>query len=217
MNQKQLSPTTSRRLLAYSAAASVGAFALPTASEAEVQHTDLDPDTLINVGDTSFGIDFDNNSVDDVVIFLNDQNVTVQGFNDPATTIFTTGGYYIESFALGEPINDFSTLYTFPNRRMALDDTFNFFSGAESYLGARVDIGGNDHYGWVGVEVVDEPGLNDLSFIVRDFAYEDIPGLEILAGSLTSVPEPSAYAMGLGLLALGAAGLKVRRRNNKSK
>ncbi len=65
---------------------------------------------------------------------------------------------------------------------------------------------------WFSLKYLFSPGLTKITF--TDFIYDDTPGAGIHVGdSPAPVPEPAtAGLMGLGLLALGAAGLRERRR-----
>lgn len=69
------------------------------------------------------------------------------------------------------------------------------------YLGARFDIAGDWHYGWV--EVDSWTGVN--TGFIRGYAYETQPGVPIFAGS---VPEPGRTT----LLMLAFIGWCLRRR-----
>lgn len=85
-----------------------------------------------------------------------------------------------------------------------------FDSGVIGYLGFQFDPGdGLQRYGWA--EVIITAQLNNSSFQVLEWAYEDTPDLAIQVGS-TAVPEPEMAAVGLGVLAAGAAGLRRWRK-----
>lgn len=54
------------------------------------------------------------------------------------------------------------------------------FLGTEGYLGARFDISGSTHYGWVRVEM----SADGKTLTIKDYAYEASPGVAIAAGDL---------------------------------
>jgi hypothetical protein len=70
------------------------------------------------------------------------------------------------------------------------------------FVGVRLNLNGNTHYGWIGLT------YNDAfhNIVLRDFAYEDVPDTAILAGA-TAIPEASQVL----ILALGAAGVAAWR------
>jgi hypothetical protein len=79
-------------------------------------------------------------------------------------------------------------------------------AGNVEYIGVKFRLNDNEfgdlHYGWIGIDFTNQA---DLTGVVTGYAYETTPDTAILAGA---VPEPS----GLALLALGAAGLLIRRK-----
>jgi hypothetical protein len=108
----------------------------------------------------------------------------------------------------------------------------NFAFGQTDYLGFKFNIGGKEHFGWVRMKVSIRrfPGKKITVTVLHDYGYETIPGKSIKAGqtqstaddfpyqdlgaSLTTpVPETQPPAT-LGLLALGAPGLSIWRRES---
>ena len=87
------------------------------------------------------------------------------------------------------------------------------FSGSDSgFVGLKFDISGADHYGWLEV-IVSRSGGRPSELSVLSGAYETQPGVDIAAGA---IPEPASVGMGLGLLALGAAGVRSMRRQPRA-
>ncbi len=76
------------------------------------------------------------------------------------------------------------------------------------YVGFKFLITGQTHYGWANIT------LGDQNLTVNDWAYESSPNTAIAA---SAVPEPAQSAAGLGLLALGAAGVATFKRRAKAK
>ena len=84
-----------------------------------------------------------------------------------------------------------------------------FTSGASGYIGFQFKPEDTTLYGWAEVILTDSPSL---SFRVVQWAYEDL-GANIKTGDTgAAIPEPAGAATGLGLLALGAAGVRRMRR-----
>ncbi|HVU38153.1 MAG TPA: hypothetical protein VHC95_07455 [Opitutales bacterium] len=73
------------------------------------------------------------------------------------------------------------------------------------YVGFEFLISGFTHYGWADIDV----GLHFVT--IRDWAYESVAGASIMV----PVPEPANAPVGLGLLALGAAGISAYKRRRK--
>ncbi len=74
------------------------------------------------------------------------------------------------------------------------------------YVGFKFLITGQQHYGWANITL----GDNSLTF--NDWAYESTANTAIPAGATVAVPEPAQSAAGLGLLALGTAGVAAFKR-----
>jgi hypothetical protein len=103
----------------------------------------------------------------------------------------------------------------------------------DHYLGVRFAINGKTHYGWIRLTVTSNVKLNrpTLSATITGYAYETVPNKPILAGTAgiaaaaaekptADVQTPENYrnqsGPSLGMLAAGAEGLAVWRREEPS-
>ncbi len=75
------------------------------------------------------------------------------------------------------------------------------------FLGVRFNLGDGAHYGFFDVSYDNTPNRNIGTMTIWGWAYEDSADTAITTGASGAVPEPAtALPIGLGLLALGAAG-----------
>lgn len=108
---------------------------------------------------------------------------------------FANGGYISQNGNIGGNVDGFSSVAaSFVGFRFEIDD--------------GIENGDDTHYGWV--EMTPTFGVgNSIEF--HRWAYNSIAGEAIQIGQTSAVPEPATAATGLGLLALGAAGLRRQR------
>jgi hypothetical protein len=168
--------------------------------------------------------------------FASNRGLAVGGVNlgQAHNEIMQGGTFYPEAFALarGAKIGP-SALFSSTFALVENTDAFGSFSRGywggnlkNRYLGVRFQINGQFHYGWVRLTVTANAQLKkqDLSATITGYAYETVPNKPILAGtaekvtadvplpeSVTNQSEPS-----LGMLALGADGLPLWRRDETS-
>ena len=166
--------------------AKYGALSLAIAGVADltgqVVYTDIDPDFVGGLGD-SIGIDFNNDGTDDVTILQsNNGNYELVQANSPAGNgvVANSNGYlYASNLTYSSPIDNTLTFYGGGASFCAGPgyDGSAFCGEGEGYLGARFDIDGDLHFGWVRVDITDSS-----NFKVLDFAYEATPFTTIAAG-----------------------------------
>lgn len=95
---------------------------------------------------------------------------------------------------------------------------------ATGYIGFKTNLRGHTYYGWLRVQVANNAfgDPSEVSLVAKAgdpgiYGAFGLPGDDIKAGEIAPVPEPSAAAIGgLGLLALGAAGVREMRRRRKA-
>lgn len=191
-----------RRLMSYSAAAALGAFAMPHAAEGEIIYTNLEPD-LEALNNQPPLINLDNAGYHEAAIINTLGNIQVRDAYS-GNVLTASGSYYVKGFDFGDLIGPGSTETSDSGAHLAATGAYNFFDGDQKYIGVKFDIGGTTHYGWIGFQVDSQSPMHG---IVRDYAYETEADTAIAAGV---VPEPAT----LGLLAAGAGAFAVRRRRS---
>lgn len=208
-----------RRLAAYSLAAGMGMVAADPSTEAAVVYSDIAD--IVFSGDMF--VDIDINAADGFdfrfarYIGASQEYGFIKGlaYNEIVGGI-PNGGFLPQPDALanGDPIGGTNNFIDYGFLAFSGDPNYGNWAGQTTkYLGLKFDIGGNTHYGWAGIGV--DP--NNANFILRDFAYEDVAGIGITAGAGGAaaglVPEPSTF--GMGLLAMGAAGIRAWRKRRQ--
>lgn len=95
-------------------------------------------------------------------------------------------------------LNFYTGFYAFSSAGWSLGDT--------GYFGFKFIKDGNTHYGWAEMTL----SSSSLQATINEAWYNDTPDGAVTVGS-TAVPEPAHVSLGLGALALGAAGLRRTR------
>lgn len=117
---------------------------------------------------------------------------------------FNSGFNYVTALTAGSMIDVTTVSPTIFSGSMAFgpqNPNAQFNTASDAFIGLYFPDGPNFHYGWIRVGVNNAAG----TFLIKDWAYEDQPGVGIRAGQ---IPEPGA----LGLLACGALGVAALRR-----
>ena len=122
------------------------------------------------------------------------------GLNQPLN--LGAGAYVSNGLFLGGSF--FSSVLT----AGSISNATGFTSGESGYLGFQFTPGTTKLYGWA--EVILTEGSPAGSFQIVQWAYEDSGANIQTPGG--AIPEPAGAATGLGLLALGAAGVRRMRR-----
>jgi hypothetical protein len=128
--------------------------------------------------------------------------------NNYATSIYTNGGllidgYFLQGVAGGTQIGGLGQdFYVGFIAQRYYGDFFSLIpEGVRTYLGARIKVNYETHYGWIGVV------RNGFELETFGWAYETLPDTPIAAGA---VPSPGTLAA----LVFGAAALGGRRRDD---
>jgi len=99
----------------------------------------------------------------------------------------------------------------------------NFALGQTDYVGFKFNISGKEHFGWVRLKVSVRPFQGEMLTVsvLRDYAYQTIPGKSIRAGQTMEGADAGSVSgnlhnASLGALALGASGIPLRRQERVS-
>jgi hypothetical protein len=221
----QPQPTAPLRRTLDKYAALTGAFLGSAAvAQAGVVYTDVDPDALAQ--NSGVDIDFNADGIVDFRLnhggfnsFFTSYGVSYGfGYNfialygDPSAgygfVAPSSGNFYALALSAGTTIGPASpiTLDTFASvgfRFFSIAGTFSssasngYWAGQQDkYFGVRFNVGADTYYGWIRADVSSGYG----SAVVKDFAYEDQPGVAIVAGdtgsgtSCSTVSPPSNQA-----------------------
>ncbi|NQT27030.1 T9SS type A sorting domain-containing protein [candidate division KSB1 bacterium] len=99
--------------------------------------------------------------------------------------VFVTGVNGVQN-AFSVPYNaiSFNPFQTIgQSQNFNIRGSLTYFAGpGPKYIGVKLSVGGNTHYGWIGITFT--PGV---SLIVHDWAWEQVPNQPILAGSTVSL------------------------------
>lgn len=196
-----------REAMWYTAAAAVVGLA-PTAAEAQIVFTDLDPDEF--VADGSFFVDFDGDG--DAELELNEDDVDASGNPRDFTRAYKEGEIAPDSISgiasqlvpfqgsdyayplpldagvsIGPDVAEFEDYNVFSFTFLG-DDPLGWKGTGEHYLGVRMrltDAAGatTTHFGWVLMEIPVQGG----SMIVKSYAYEATPDTPILTGATVAI------------------------------
>lgn len=175
---------------------------------AQVVYTDVNPDlTLEAVNSDSYAVDFDADANIDLIIYEAeiDTNlsglvltfvggvVNTMGSNEVVgvdSLIFGSNVLFVDNISAGELIDGSSdyinstmpSVFAGAGLRMtatSLGTSLGEFQGdLDGYIGAKFNISGVTHYGWVRVNVAEDC----YSLVIKDFAYESMPNTGIIAG-----------------------------------
>ena len=102
-----------------------------------------------------------------------------------------------------------STYSSLPFIGVWLRDDGGWSLGDTGYFGFKFTSNGNTHYGWAEMTL----SSGSLQATINEAWYNDTPDGSVTVGN--AVPEPAEVGLGLGVLALGAAGLRRMRQHRK--
>lgn len=223
-----LAETTNKRLFSYALAAGAGMFAAAQPADAGVIYTNPADVTITN---SALTLDLDGDGIPDVNFATLQINFTDHGYqklmvNAPqggvkgavgaGTHHWRYANKAIPSYFVG-PNKNFVQGYAkmargYRHRASVGAPWYGAVSGwwgnvTDGFLGVQFTHQANPVYGWVRMDVSVDPIAQNITYTVKDWAYEDNGG-PVHVGA---IPEPGT----LGLLALGSVALAAWRRRKR--
>lgn len=157
-------------------------------SMAAVVYTDIDPDTTIHADITtvvaSYYLDINNDNISDFEIrhfFPDSVNAAIEFCPLNGNEVIVSNNGYIKAMDVSSLINNAVNWESnpFPNYlNNEAGNGGNWVGVIDKFLGLRIKISGQWHYGWCKVDVP----TNASYFVVKGYAYEDTPNNAINAG-----------------------------------
>lgn len=208
-----LSEKLTKRLKAYSLTA--GAMAAGIAgADAQILYTDVEPDAVADGVDSVF-LDLNADGIDDFKFYVVNGTLasvfnvyrafgSARNGNGIVGTFSSSNSYfYPYGVNQGDTINSDLTFQTATFQTLGWDYFYYTntatavytygqirWGGGDTYLGLRLEVDGNTHYGWARIELAND-SVNGGVFILKDYALELTPDLGIPAGD-TEYPAPPA-------------------------
>ncbi len=175
-------------------------------ANAQIIYTDVEPDlkfTQSTAGSNAYNLDLNKDSITDVILTAN-QTTTSGGGPRPRPTITrrvlaaTASGSNLfmvkvsplvpNGLALNARVDSTSEVWASATAgllRQSNSSTGKWVDTTDRFLAIRIYVAGNWHYGWVRLSVV--VTTSNISFTVRDYAYNSIPNQSILAGETSCI------------------------------
>ena len=160
-------------------------------ADAAIIYTDEVPDFAGVIGSQYF-LDLNNDGADDFRIWHNgSSNLYISPLGSTNEVLGSGGTTFAYPFALSAGATISSGAGGFFNNGFAGGfqslnygscSFGNWCSVTDRYIGLRFDIGGNIHYGWVRLDVNNAGSV----WSVKDYAYENVMGMDIDAGEMSS-------------------------------
>ena len=202
--------TVESKIKRYSALAG-GLTAVAGVANAQIVHTEINPDAFITGNGAVYNLDVDNNGVVDYTFYTITSSITYTFGN--SSTFINFSGAYMNPAASGNSMMISSGLLNVPaGSAIGSNASFSSFDGcvggvadvslinpsssssytfsignfldADGFVGLKFQNSGNTHYGWVRIEVANG---GDFLFI-KEYAFESTPNTAINAGETANGP-----------------------------
>jgi hypothetical protein len=183
------------KLKSYSALA--GTMMAASTADSQIIYTDISPDVMVNSNGGSYDLDLNNDGTFDFTFTetISPGGSSSSAYNKVGVTPLnsnmvagSTAGNYVYPFAMnnGDSIQSSISWNVGTNQSMGsywgASYTYGNWPGVNNkYVGLKLDVAGTIYYGWARLDV----DALSTSFVIKDYAYMNVAGQPILAGSLT--------------------------------
>ena len=203
--------TIESKIKSYSALAG-GLTAIAGAANAQLGHTDINPDTLITGNGAVYNLDVDNNGVIDFTFYTIASSITYS--SGSSSTFIDFSGAYMSPAASGNSMMNFSygpmnvpagsaigssgsftssggwvglvadISYVSSSSTSSYSVSVGNFLDTDGFVGLKFQNSGNTHYGWARIEVANDGTV----LSVKEYAFESTPNTAINAGETANGP-----------------------------
>lgn len=188
--KKTTSENLSKRLVKYSAF-SAAILGVANAS-GQIVYTDITDET-VDALNPRVAIDLDNDSVGDYLFGVQGNFAFAFPASTSSASAYNSNGivgfgsspyFYASNLAPGTLIDSNNSVNFSARTDFNYDSCYyssQFCDGNDGYVGLHFKIGTDTHYGWMRIQVASSGS----SIIIKDFAYNSVPGEPITVGQTT--------------------------------
>lgn len=191
-------PSTNK-LAVYSALVGGALAATAGSADAQIIHTDVNPDDSITGQTDSLLLDLNNDAVVDFRIWLNhggsSNNIRLTPtMGNEVLGSLSGGWFYPFTMNMNDAINSTQNTWNGTANGGLLTMAWvytaggtygNWFGATDKYLGLRFFIGSDLHYGWARLDV----DQNATWMVLKEYAYQAQPDVGLLAGQTIGIEE----------------------------
>ena len=216
---KKDTSTLTKKITGYSSLAA-SLLAISNLASAQIVYTDVNPDVTDSGNGAAYDLDLNNDATVDFRISITSNGaaakLAAEAIGDNAIAGTYSDPYiYPSALAPGDMIGESKTWNSnIGGMTMASSGYFSgaygeWFGATDKYLGLRIKVGTNEHYGWVRMDVT----TDGKTFTIKDYAFESTPAVSIAAGDAGSIGITPVNANGYKIYAFNKQ-VTIELKNN---
>ncbi|MEO6168519.1 MAG: T9SS type A sorting domain-containing protein [Chitinophagales bacterium] len=217
---KQKTSTLSKKITGYSTMAA-SLLAISNIANGQIVYTDVTPDFVGTGNGASYDLDLNNDGTTDFQVNISsngaDVKLLINASDNNAIAGTSSDPYkYPSLLQANDIIGDALTWVEGNYQTMATSGYFgnpygDWFGAVDGYMGLRIKVGNDDHYGWARFDVSED----GKTFTVKDYAYESTEDAPIAAGDAGSIGITPVNAIGYKVFAANQS-IHLQLKNNLS-